>query len=176
MYSSDARWAELILSQPRVLAALLFGCLVAGAVALAVAQWLGWRRAPAALAACGLVLAVAVTLARPGVLAVSLGHPSCVPNEFSLTDPLERLNFLMLVPFAFFATLATRRPLGVLLVSGFFSGGVEVVQAVTDVGVCEAQDFYNNTIGAILAVVVAWLLNWAVSDGTRLRQATDSRS
>lgn len=38
-----------------------------------------------------------------------------------------------------------------------FSGAVELVQAATGVGICEAQDFLNNTVGAFGAVVVAWL-------------------
>jgi glycopeptide antibiotics resistance protein len=79
---------------------------------------------------------------------------------------LARLNFLMLAPFAFFGTLATRRPGLVLLASAAVSGGVELVQAVTDVGVCEAQDVYNNTVGAVCAVLLGWALSSKARHGS----------
>ncbi|WP_461124125.1 VanZ family protein [Saccharothrix stipae] len=157
----DAYVAELVLSQPEAVAVLFGGSVLLGAVGLVVARRRGWAVAPAVLAGCGLALALAVTLARPGgSLSIATTDPigMCVGNEFSLTGSLERLNLVMLAPFAFFATLATRRPFAVFAVSGLFSGAVEFVQAVTAIGVCEAQDFYNNTVGALGAVVVAALL------------------
>jgi len=168
-YSRDAYWAEVILNQPLVVLALVLGCSTGGVVALALARKFDWRRVPAVLAGCGLALALAVTIARPGVLGVTTLHPLrlCVLNDFSLTGSLARLNFLMLMPFAFFGTLATRKPGLVLLASAAVSGGVELVQAITDVGVCEAQDFSNNTIGALCAVLLGWLLTRAFSDDKR---------
>ncbi|WP_433267750.1 VanZ family protein [Actinosynnema sp. CS-041913] len=158
----DAYIAELVLSQPEVVAAMFFGCVVIGALALAVARWRGWRPVPSALAGCGLALALAVTLARPGVLDAGVWTTDpvgmCIANDFSLTGSLERLNLLMLMPFAFFATLATRRPVVVLALSAGFSGGVELVQATTGLGVCEAQDFYNNSVGALVGVVVGGVI------------------
>ncbi|GAA1337785.1 VanZ family protein [Saccharothrix algeriensis] len=166
----DAYIAELVLSRPAVVAAVFLGCVVFGTSALAVARWRGWRPAPSVLAGCGLALALAVTLARPGVLdvAVLTADPvgTCLDNDFSLTGSLERLNLVMLVPFAFFATLATRRPLVVALLSAGFSGAVEVVQSATGVGVCEAQDFYNNTVGAVAGVLAGWLVA-VVAGGSR---------
>lgn len=147
--------------------ALVLGCAAAGAAGLVLARWCGWRRLPAVLAGCGLALALAVTLARPGVLGVTTLHPLqlCVLNDFSLIGSLARLNFLMLGPFAFFGTLATRKPGVVLLACAAVSGDVELAQAVTAVGVCEAQDFYNNTIGAVFAVLFGWLFSWAFGGG-----------
>lgn len=160
----DAYIAELVLSQPEAVAALFGGSVLLGAVGFVVARWRGWAALPAVLAGCGLALALAVTLARPGgSLSLATTDPigMCVGNEFSLTGSLARLNLLMLVPFAFFATLATRRPFAVLGASAAFSASVEFVQALTAIGVCEAQDFFNNTVGAFGAVVVAWLLTAA---------------
>ncbi|RKT52264.1 VanZ family protein [Saccharothrix australiensis] len=158
----DAYIAELVLSRPGVVAAMLFGCVVLGALALALARWRGWRPLPATLAGCGLALALAVTLARPGVLDADVWTTepvgTCIANDFSLTGSLERLNLVMLVPFAFFATLATRRPLVVAALSAAVSGTVEFVQVMTGLGVCEAQDFYNNTVGAVGGALVAWLI------------------
>jgi glycopeptide antibiotics resistance protein len=73
----------------------------------------------------------------------------------------------MLVPFAFFATLATRRPLVVLGLAAGLSGVVELVQATTGLGVCEAQDFANNTVGAGCAVLVGWLITAAIDSARR---------
>jgi hypothetical protein len=120
------------------------------------------------LAGCVLALALAVTLARAGgsftlITADPVGR--CVGNGFSLAGSRERLNLLMPAPFAFFAVVACRRPFAV---SGLFSGAVELVQAATGIGVCEAQDFYNNTIGAMAAALVAWLVT-AVAGRTTAR-------
>lgn len=160
----DAYVAELVLSQPEAVAALFAGSVLLGTVGFVVARWRGWPVVPSVLAGCGLALALAVTLARPGgsftpVTTDPIGM--CVGNEFSLTGSLPRLNLVMLAPFAFFATLATRRPFAVLGVAAAFSGAVELVQALTAIGVCEAQDFINNTVGASLAVLLAWLFTTA---------------
>jgi hypothetical protein len=173
----DAYVAELVLSQPEAVAALFAGSVFLGAVGFVVARWRGWAALPAVLAGCGLALAVAVTLARPGgsfTLATTDPIGMCVGNEFSLTGSLERLNLVMMAPFAFFATLATRRPVAVLGVSAAFSGGVEFLQALTAIGVCEAQDFYNNTVGAFFAVLVAWLLTAVAGSSPRPRRPGDA--
>ncbi|MBB5807272.1 hypothetical protein F4560_007040 [Saccharothrix ecbatanensis] len=154
----DVDVAEWVLSQPETVATLVGGSLVLGAAGFAVARWRRWPATPAVLAGCGLALALAVTLARAGgsfTLITTDPVGRCVGNGFSLAGSRERLNLLMLAPFAFFATVACRRPFAVFVVSGLFSGGVELVQAATGIGVCEEQDLYNNTIGAMAAVVLA---------------------
>jgi glycopeptide antibiotics resistance protein len=62
------------------------------------------------------------------------------------------------MPFAFFGTLATRRPITLAVVATFLSAGIEITQAWTGVGVCQKQDFLNNSVGAAIAALVAWLL------------------
>jgi glycopeptide antibiotics resistance protein len=62
------------------------------------------------------------------------------------------------MPFAFFATLSTRRPISVMVLSAVISGGIEITQAWTGLGVCQKQDFMNNTLGAVLAAGAAWLV------------------
>jgi hypothetical protein len=157
----DVDVAEWVLSRPETAATLVAGSLVLGAAGFAVARWRRWPATPAVLAGCGLALALAVTLARAGgsftlITADPVGR--CVGNGFSLAGSRERLNLLMLAPFAFFATVACRRPFAVFVVSGVFSGGVELVQAATGIGVCEEQDLYNNTVGAMAAVLSAVLV------------------
>ena len=174
----DAYVAELVLSRPEAVAALFAGSVLLGAVGFVVARRRGWAALPAVLAGCGLALALAVTLARPGgSFSVATTDPigMCVANEFSVAGSLARLNLVMLAPFAFFATLATRRPLAVLGVSAAFSGAVEFVQALTAIGVCEAQDFVNNTVGASVAVVVAWLLTAVAGSAPRARLTVGGR-
>ncbi len=170
----DAYIAELVLSQPEVVAAMFFGCVVIGALAWGLARWRGWRVVPSVLAGCGLALALAVTLGRPGALdpVIWTTDPigACVANDFSLGGSLARLNLLMLIPFAFFATVATGRPLSVLALSAGLSGSVELVQATTGLGVCEMQDFYNNTAGAVVGVVTGALVT-AVIGSPRTKRA-----
>ncbi|MEU4801016.1 VanZ family protein [Actinosynnema sp. NPDC023587] len=175
----DAHIAELVLSRPEVIAAMLFGCLVFGVAALGLARWRGWRPAMSVLAGCGLALALAVTLGRPGVLDAGVWTTDpvglCTLNKFSLTGSLARLNLVMLVPFAFFATVATRRPLTVLVLSAGLSAAVEFVQFMTGLGVCEAQDFLNNTVGASGAVLVGALVAAVVGGPRTKREDQPSR-
>ena len=150
-----------ILGQPGVLGAFLLCCVLFGAGVWLLAGVLGWRRLPATCAAVGLALAVAVTLARPGGHLPQPGTDPitlCIRDPFSLHGGLQVLNFLMLTPFAFFATFATRRPVTVMIVSALLSGAIELTQAWTGLGVCQKQDFLNNTIGAVVAAGAAWLL------------------
>jgi len=82
----------------------------------------------------------------------------CLHDQFSLQGGLQVLNLLMLMPFAFFGTLATRRPITLMVASAFLSAGIELTQAWTGLGVCQKQDFLNNAFGAIIAAAVAWPL------------------
>jgi hypothetical protein len=155
----DLTWT--IMGQPGVLAAFLLFCALFGAGMWLVAAAVGWRRLPAALAAVGLSLAIAVTLVRSGGHLPDAGtNPVtlCLRDRFSLHGGLQILNFLMLMPFAFFATLSTRRPISIMVVSAVVSGGIEITQAWTGLGVCQKQDFLNNTLGAVLAAGAAWLV------------------
>jgi VanZ family protein len=170
---------RVILDQPGVLAAFLLFCALSGVGTWLVAGNLGWRRLPATLAAVGLSLAVAVTLVRPGGHLPDAGaNPVslCLHDHFSLHGGLQVLNVLMLVPFAFFGTLATRRPITVAVVSVVLSAGIELTQAWTGLGVCQKQDWLNNSVGAVLAVSAAWLLTVLLDNrGDRRHQHQDQR-
>jgi hypothetical protein len=150
-----------ILDQPGVLAAFILLCGLFGVGTWLVARSLGWHRLYAMLAAGGLALAIAVTLIRPGG---HLPNPAadpvamCLRDHFSLHGGLALLNVLMLTPFAFFGTLATRRPITMTVMSALLSAGIELTQAWTGLGVCQKQDFLNNTVGALAAASAAWLL------------------
>lgn len=162
-----------ILNQPGVLAAFVLLCGLFGVGTWLVARSLGWHRGYALLAAGGLALAIAVTLVRPGGHAPDPGtNPvaMCLSDHFSLHGGLQVLNILMLMPFAFFGTLTTRRPITMMVASGLLSAGIELTQAWTGLGVCQKQDFLNNTFGAVVAATLAWLLLVAI----RRNRATDN--
>ncbi len=152
--------AEDMLSRPAVFAAEVAGTLILGVLAWLLAGRLGWFRWAAVLAAAGLAMALAVTLVRHGGHLPTGENPLylCVSGKFSLHSETAQLNFLMLMPFAFFATIATRRPLTIVLCGALLSAGIEITQALTGLGICDKQDFLNNTIGALIAVAFAWLL------------------
>jgi hypothetical protein len=139
---------------------------------------------PAALSGAGLALALAVTLAgrEPGSRG-STGHLSCLRDGFvslgiigsgsgQFLDTYLVLNLLLLVPFAFFATVATRRPVAVLAVSVAVTAGIEGFQSMSGLGVCETQDLGNNVFGALLAVIAGALANGILAG---LRRATSPR-
>jgi energy-converting hydrogenase Eha subunit C len=128
-----------------------------------LAPRLGWRPVPTALAVASLALAVGVTLARrplpsymvdrSGGLCLMNGFvPAGIDVRYGTIDPLVVLNFLMLMPFGFFAVLATRRIIPIAAASVLFVVAVETIQTVTRSGSCESQDVFNNISGALLAM------------------------
>ncbi|HJP73424.1 MAG TPA: VanZ family protein [Pseudonocardiaceae bacterium] len=167
--------AENMLSRPAVFAAEVFGAIVLGVLAWLIAGRLGWIRWAAVLAAAGLAMALAVTLVRHGGHLPTGENPlyRCVSGQFSLHSETSQLNFLMLMPYAFFGTIATRRPFTIAISSAVLSACVEITQALTGLGVCDKQDFLNNTIGALIVVAVAWFLLFVTgSNGPRRRTET----
>jgi hypothetical protein len=154
-----------LLSRPLVLPGLLIGAAILGICSFRAASRFGWRKVPAVLAGLGAALLLAVTLSRsrpnladmPGVFYYE--EPFCLMNGFSVNGGFEFLNVLAFMPFAFFAVLATRRPLVVLAVSVVMSAVIELVQTLTGQGACETQDFFNNSLGAVVATALAAAVN-----------------
>ncbi len=155
-----------VLHHLEVPAAFIPGSLLLGGVAWWLAPRRGWARVPAVLAGCGLALVLAVTVARPiGQFAVGGLNPltvleQCTIGGLSLGQLYEQLNVAMLVPFAMFGTLATRRPLLVAAACVFVSGFVEFVQSATGGGQCQARDLVHNAVGGVLGVMLAVVLLW----------------
>ncbi len=151
----------LIAHHPEVPAAFAAGSLLLGGAAWWLARRRGWAQVPAALAGCGLALALAVTVVRPiGHFSVGGLNPvavlrDCVVGSLSLTRNYEKFNVAMLMPFAFFATLATRRPAIIATFSLLISGFVEFVQGATGGGTCQARDVVHNAAGGVLGVLLA---------------------
>ncbi|MFC0546770.1 VanZ family protein [Kutzneria chonburiensis] len=163
---------DYFLSKPDVTAALLVGGLVLGALALVAAHLFRWNKPASALAGVSLALALSVTLVRPYWGDVRLGDPlrMCVPGHFSVTAGEALLNFVMLMPLGFFGVLATKRPLLVAMGCVSVSAGIEITQAMFELGVCDGQDFMNNSVGGVLATLAGWLLLLAVGRNRRRQQ------
>lgn len=138
---------------------LIAGGVVVGGVALGfggrlAARRAGWRPVPSALAGISLGVVLGVTFSR--TLPDWAGRDAfCQFNGFSLHGSAELLNALLFVPLVFCAVLATRRPVAVLVSAVALSAAVEVVQPLTRRGLCETQDFLNNSAGAVAAAVLA---------------------
>src|SRR5439155_12945664 len=131
--------------------------LLLGALGLLIGRARHWRPVCAGLAGVGLGGALSVTLlARDSSSDQTGGWAGCIHNEFSLHGSYARLNFVMLMPFAFFAVLACRRFLPVAALCLALGVGIEVVQGITGAGVCEMQDMANNALGGVLAAGVAF--------------------
>ena len=66
-------------------------------------------------------------------------------------------NIALFVPLAFFATLATRRPLVVALAGSGLSAAIEALQALLPaIGrACDTNDWMMNTIGTVIGVLLA---------------------
>jgi VanZ like family len=146
---------------PEVPAAFAAGSLLLGGAAWWLAPRWGWAQVPAVLAGCSLALALAATLVRPIGLFPSGGLDplailrECAVGNLSLARTYEKLNVMMLMPFAFFATLATRRPAIIAGSCLLISGSVEFVQGATGGGTCQATDLVHNAAGGVLGVLLA---------------------
>ncbi|MDQ1644520.1 MAG: hypothetical protein QOJ50_704 [Cryptosporangiaceae bacterium] len=176
--------ASQMILDPRMLAVLVPVAIVVAGAGGVLAWWLRWRILPSVLSGAGLALALAVTLgAREPGSRGSAGQLSCLNDGFvslgivgsgsgQFLDTYLVLNLLLLVPFAFFGTVATRRPIAVLAASVAVTAGIEGFQSISGLGVCETQDFANNAFGALLAVVAGALVNGILAG---LRRATGPR-
>ncbi|MFD5828484.1 VanZ family protein [Lentzea sp. NPDC060358] len=158
------------LSNPLIAAGVVAGIVVLGPAAWFAARRYRWRPGPAALAGISLGVVLGVTFSR--TLPDWAGRDGfCHLNTFSLHGSSELLNALLFVPLVLFAVLATRKPWAVLVSAIALSAAIEVVQPLTRRGLCETQDFLNNSAGAVVAAVAAA----AVLAVARRRRAAVSR-
>ncbi|MCP3799198.1 VanZ family protein [Allokutzneria sp. A3M-2-11 16] len=172
---------ERIFGNPKVAMAALVGCLVLGVVGLVLGRLMGWRKIASGLSLASLGGVLAATLVRSGNRygADTLGEvwAMCRHNDFSLTGSWARLNFVMLMPFAFFGVLAVRRFIPVAVACVGLAIGIELYQGLSGLGACETQDMINNALGGLLAAGIAWLLTgkdrWS---GRRHRTTTPPES
>ena len=134
-------------------------------VAVAAATLLAWvlhrlrlRRVLLGLSAVAVVAVLVLTLlpdgARPGGVTCTVQFS--VP--FQGIDTLA--NVAMLLPLVLFLGTATNRPLTVLTGAVALSAVVEVVQALAPVlgRRCDTNDWFMNTVGAVLGAVIALVI------------------
>jgi len=152
---------NILLHHLEVPAAFIPGSLLLGGLAWWLAPRRDWVRAPAVLAGCALALVLALTVVRPfGHFSAGGLNPlttlrECSVGSLSLAHLYEQLNVAMLVPFAIFGTLATRRPLLIVASSALVSAFAEFVQGATGGGECQLRDLVHNTAGGVLGAVLA---------------------
>ncbi|MGH3883892.1 MAG: VanZ family protein [Pseudonocardiaceae bacterium] len=151
---------------PEVPAAFAAGTLLFSGAAWWLAPRWGWAQLPAVFAGCGLALALAVTVVRPTEIFSAAGlNPlvilrECGVGSLSLARTYEKLNVVMLMPFAFFGTLATRRPTIIAASCLLISLSVEVMQGATGGGTCQAFDVVHNSVGGALGVLLGASALW----------------
>ncbi len=155
----QVRWAldavVFVFSDP-----LTAGGAVAGAVVLGVSAWFaarrfGWRPVPSVFAGIFLGVVLALTFSRSQPSWALVGTQFCLFNGFSLHGVSELFNALLFVPPVWCAALATRRPLVVLVSAVALSAVIEVLQPLVGRGLCETQDLFNNSAGAVVAAALA---------------------
>lgn len=131
-------------------------------VAVAVAAVLAWalhrlrlRGVLLGLSGLSLVAVLALTLLPDGV---RTGGVTCTVQFSVPFQGLDTLaNVALLLPLALFLGAATDRPLTVLAGTVALSAVIEVVQALAPAlgRRCDTNDWFMNTIGALLGTVVA---------------------
>ena len=144
-----------VFSDPLTAGGAVAGAVVLGASGWWVARRFGWRPVPATFAGIflGVVFALTFSRSQPGWALV--GTEFCLLNGFSLNGVSELFNGLLFVPVVWCAVLATRRPLAVLISAVALSAAIEVLQPLVGRGLCETQDLFNNSAGAVVAAALA---------------------
>lgn len=155
----QVRWAldaiVFVFSDP-----LTAGGVAVAAVALGASSWFaarrfGWRPVPSVFAGIFLGLVLGLTFSRSQPSWALVGTQFCLLNGFSLHGVSELFNALLFVPLVWCAVLATRRPLAVLVSAVTLSAAIEVLQPLVGRGLCETQDLFNNSAGAVVAAALA---------------------
>jgi VanZ family protein len=155
---------NIFLHHLEVPAGFVPGALLLGGAAWWLAPRCGWNRRPAVLAGCSLALALALTVVRPfghfptGGLSPLATLRVCTVGTLSLVHLYEELNVAMLVPYALFGTLATRRPALIVVSSMLVSALIEYVQGASGGGECQLRDIVHNTLGGLLGALIAMLV------------------
>jgi hypothetical protein len=169
-------WANQFLSEPWPALTLVVSVVVALAACRPLAKLLGWHRWYVLGALLGLGAIVTLTIppgpgGAPGGpdlglmddCAGALFDPTTLWHGLTATTKRgERVgNILMFVPFTFFATLASRRPLLVAAAGILLPIPIELTQAFTNGGRdCVGYDWVNNASGAVLGTLAAaWILH-----------------
>jgi hypothetical protein len=165
--------ARIELDQSRVLLALVVGGIALGGAGMLLAR--RWRWSPARVGSAGLAgaflaLVPATTLADRGRPWLG-GHRSClIDTSFSIATPEAALNAALFAPAAFFAVLATRRVVPVVLAVLACSAATEYTQRLTGLGVCESADVARNLMGGAigaLAGLAVLLVGYAATPPAR---------
>ena len=156
----DQVWAALdaivfVFSDPLTAVGAVVGAVVLGASAWFAARRAGWQPVPSAFAGIFLGLVLALTFSRSQPSWALVGTEFCLLNGFSLQGVSELFNALVFVPLVWCAVLATRRPLAVLVSAVALSAVIEVLQPLVGRGMCETQDLFNNSAGAVVAAALA---------------------
>jgi hypothetical protein len=162
-------WAAEYLSDPRTWIAAAGLVVLAAVAARPVARragWPVWTTAATLLSAAVVgILTLAPAPGQPvsgpdGAAIVDCVHALADPSAWwrgliSTDDRGERVgNVLMFVPLGLFATLASRRPVVVAAIGVLAPAAIELGQVLIGGGRdCAANDWLNNTTGALLGVV-----------------------
>jgi glycopeptide antibiotics resistance protein len=116
-----------------------------------------------ALAGSALAVAISLTLFRGGGQPWSLLRlRGCVVTDPTVLSGDALGNLALFAPAAFFAVLAIGRPARVAAAVAAVSLGVEGLQAIRSVGVCDSSDALLNALGGLAAALVAASLRSAL--------------
>lgn len=130
-----------------------------------------------ALAGSALAVAISLTLFRNGSRYGSVSRL----RECAVTDPTVLsedglANLLLFAPAAFLAVLAIGRPGRVAAGLAFVSLGVEGLQAVWSLGVCDSSDALLNSLGGLVAALAAALVRGGLARSRPVAHASVSGS
>jgi VanZ family protein len=163
-------WARDLLAEPATgLVLLALVCLAVGFYR-PLARRLGWWPWP--------TLGTLLALAAVGTLTLMPApHQTALHNAHALADCTRSLtdvpglwrglisttqrgervgNILMFAPLTFFATLASRRPVLIVMAGVLLPVPIELAQAIMDTGrTCVGYDWVNNAVGALLGALAA---------------------
>jgi hypothetical protein len=120
-----------------------------------------WASVPGALAGGALAAAVSLTVFRDSPQVWHLaGLRTCAVTAPNLLTGDGVSNLVLFAPAAFLAVLAIGRPGLVTAGVVTISLTVEATQAIHAVGVCDSSDALLNSLGGLVAALLASLARW----------------
>lgn len=158
---------EYFFGSPQSRLALLLVLVVGLIATVPLARFLGWNRWGTLIAVWGLGGALIPTfVTRIGsldaVIDVRAADDCISAISGDWLEPESLGNVLLLVPFGVGLVVASRSLVLALESIAALGLAIEIGQQVTGLGACERGDLIRNIGGGVAAVVIAWLVQWAL--------------
>ncbi|MEV4281999.1 VanZ family protein [Actinoplanes xinjiangensis] len=150
-------------TEPSVMISLFCGAVASMVLALVAKRACGSAFLPTLMTLASLFAAVTAMFVSGGrVLEFASIDPglisACIMGSPFSINAQSALNTILFLPFAFSLTFTLRRTLRAFLLCFSVILSLEILQTITNHGVCEFSDVFHNIIGAAAGITIAYVI------------------